>query len=267
MTSQQRELIERAASVAAADLRIVAAFLGGSFADGTADDYADIDLHIVVEDVAYDDFREGWVDFANAIAPMVHTKSLGVVVGGYAITADWLHLDVVVHERSGFEIEYGCRPLFDRAGLLPKESTPRPSQFGTPYFPADAVNFYFYLLGNLCVVLGRGELTLATNGAIMRRDIGLVPLMLAENGVRKTDGNKRQNPYLTAEQRAVLDELPPLEADPLSIIAFDRTVALQVIARGRALARATGAAWPTDFERATCAYVNRELDMGLPVEP
>jgi hypothetical protein len=31
------------------------------------------------------------------------------------------------------------------------------------------------------------------NGAVMRRDIGLVPVMLAENGVRKHDGRKRLN--------------------------------------------------------------------------
>jgi hypothetical protein len=259
VTPQQRELIERATEAAAADDRILAAFLGGSFADGTADAYSDVDLHVVVED----DTTYRWTDLANAIALMVHTKSIHGIVGGYAITEDWQHLDVVVHARAGFEATLGCRPLFDRAGLLPVESKPRPSQHGEPYFPAEAVNFYFYLLGNLCVVLGRGELALAMNGAIARRDIGLVPLMLAENGVRKTDGNKRQNPYLTAEQRAVLDSLPPLSADPASIIAFDRAVALEVIARGRALAAATGAVWPADFERATCAYVDRELNMGL----
>jgi hypothetical protein len=44
------------------------------------------------------------------------------------------------------------------------------------------VNLYFYFLGNLKVVLGRGELVLLTNGSILRRDVGLIPLMLGENG-------------------------------------------------------------------------------------
>jgi hypothetical protein len=62
------------------------------------------------------------------------------------------------------------------------------------------VNLYFYLLGNLAVVLGRGEVLLAMNGAAMRRDIGLVPVMLAENGVRKHDGRKRLNRYPTGSR-------------------------------------------------------------------
>jgi hypothetical protein len=60
------------------------------------------------------------------------------------------------------------------------------------------------LLGNLAVVLGRDELTLATNGAIMRL-------------------------------------------------------------RGRALAAATGARWPADFQQATLAYLQRELGMDVEV--
>ncbi|HEY1489002.1 MAG TPA: hypothetical protein VGF84_23040 [Micromonosporaceae bacterium] len=264
-TPQQTELIERAAAVAAADDRVLAAWLGGSFGNGTADDYADIDLHLLVADEAFDDFRTGWIDLVATITPTVSTKPIAGLVGGYAITPDWQHIDVVCHRRTGFDPAslLGCRPLFDDTGLLPTEPTPGPSPIGAPYFPADAVNFYFYLLGNLCVVLGRGELTLAGNGAIARRDIGLVPLMLAENGVRKSDGNKRLNPYLTPEQRDVLNGLPPLSPDRESIIAFDRAIAVEVIRRGRALAAATGAEWPVEFERATCAYVGRELGMQL----
>ena len=208
------------------------------------------------------------MDLARAIAPMVSVRPIGgAVVGGYSITEDWQHLDIVCHPESTFDPAAlrGCEPLFDRAGLLPGERTPGPSAYGEPYFPDDTVEFYYYLLGNLAVVLGRGELTLATNGAIMRRDVGLVPLMLAENGVRKSDGNKRLNPYRTAEQRAVLEGLPPVWADCASVIEFDRLVAAEVSRRGRALAVRTGAAWPAEFERATLAYLRRELGMDVPV--
>jgi hypothetical protein len=153
--------------------------------------------------------------------------------------------------------------LVDRIGILPAGRSPGPSPYGDPYFPADAVDFYYYLLGNLVVVLGRGELTLASNGSIMRRDIGLVPLMLAENGVRKNDGNKRLHPYLTDEQRAFLQSLPPVADDRDLIIAFDALVAAEVSRRGRALARRTGARWPAEFERATLDYLRRELAMDV----
>src|SRR5262245_25004426 len=174
-----------------------------------------------------------------------------------------MHLDVVCHAISAFNENAlrGCWPLIDRIGALPTAITPGPAPHGEAYFPAETVDFYYYLLGNLAVVLGRGELTLASNGAIARRDVGLVPLMLAENGVRKSDGNKRLNPYLTDEQRRFLESLPALAATRASVIEFDKLIAAEVSRRGRALAAATGGTWPADFEAATLAYLRRELGM------
>jgi hypothetical protein len=91
------------------------------------------------------------------------------------------------------------------------------------------VDLYFYLLGNLAVVLGRGELSLASNG------------------VRKSDGQKRLNPYLTASQIGFLEGLPPVSSTRPSVIAFDRLVAQ------------AGARWPADFVDATLAYLRRSL--------
>jgi hypothetical protein len=144
-------------------------------------------------------------------------------------------------------------------GLAPVPDPARPAPGREPYFPADAVNLYFYFLGNLAVVLGRGEVLMAANGAIMRRDFGLVPVMLAENGVRKHDGHKRLNRYLTASQLAFLESLPPLSASRDSVIRFDRLVAADLIRRGRALAERTGAGWPADLELATISYLRRCL--------
>jgi hypothetical protein len=266
-SQRQLDLIELAAGVTSSDKRLLAASIAGSFANGIADEYADIDLHILVEDQDLDAMRTAWMELAASIAPMVVVRPIGGVVGGFGITPDWVHLDVVCYPLSKLDPAgmRGCLPLFDRTGLLPATHTPGPDLLGEQYFPAGAVEFYFYLLGNLAVVLGRGELTLATNGAIMRRDTGLVPIMLAENGIQKTDGNKRLNPYLTTEQRAFLDALPPLSADRDAVIAFDRLVASEVIRRGRALAAGTGERWPAEFQEATLAYLRRELGMEVEV--
>jgi hypothetical protein len=77
--------------------------------------------------------------------------------------------------------------------------------------------------------------------------------------VRKQDGNKRLNRYLTASQLAFLESLPPLTASRDSVIRFDQLVAADLIARGRALADRTGARWPADYEQATTAYLRRSL--------
>lgn len=43
---------------------------------------------------------------------------------------------------------------------------------------------------------------------MVNRDVGLVRVMLGENGVRKTDGNKRLNRCLASDQSAFLQALP-----------------------------------------------------------
>jgi hypothetical protein len=260
----QARLIGRAAEVAASDDRVQAAWLSGSFAAGTADEFSDIDLHCAITAESAGWFREHWADFARRISPVVLAGPIPGVIGGYAITPEWLHLDIVLHPLdapAGFDPRrHGpVRPLFDRIGLLAADPAAAADVPASSYFPAASVSLYFYLLGNLAVVLGRGEVVLASNGAIMRRDVGLVPVMLAENGVRKSDGNKRLNRYLTAEQHAFLESLPPVAARRDAVIEFDRRVAADLIRRGRALAAATGADWPADLEAATLAYLQRQL--------
>lgn len=260
-TSAQAELIERATEVVSSDDRIQAAWLAGSFAAGTADEFSDIDLHCAISDESADWFRAHWTDLARQISPVVLASPIPGLIGGYCITPQWLHFDIVLHQAGGLDPKRTgpVRPLFDRAGLLPAEPVDPAGMDGPPYFPAASVDFYFYLLGNLAVVLGRGEIILASNGSIMRRDTGLVPVMLGENGVRKSDGNKRLNRYLTAEQRAFLESLPPVSTEREAVIEFDRRVAAELIRRGRALAASTGARWPAELEQATVAYLRRSL--------
>ncbi len=265
-TSAQARLIERATEVARSDERILAAWLAGSFATGTADAFSDIDLHCVISDDSAAWFRDHWADLARQISPLVLASPLPGLIGGYAITPEWLHIDVVMHPAGQFDPlrARALRPLFDRTGtLLPAEAVTGPDPRGEPYFPAEVVDFYFYLLGNLAVVLGRGEIILASNGSIMRRDVGLVPLMLAENGVRKSDGNKRLNRYLTGEQREFLESLPPVAVDRDAVVGFDRLVAAEFIRRGRPLADRTGARWPADLEDATINYLRANVDPGF----
>ena len=262
-TSEQARLIERCTEVVSSDERIQAAWLAGSFAAGTADEFSDIDLHCAISDESADWFREHWSDLARQISPVVLVSPLSAsgVIGGYAITPEWQHFDIVMYPIAHFDPHRAgpMRPLLDRGGILPAEPIALPGVFGAPYFPAGSVNTYFYFLGNLAVVLGRGELLVSSSGSMVNRDVGLVQVMLGENGVHKTDGNKRLNRYLTSEQRAFLQALPPLTSQRDSIVEFNRRVAAEMIRRGRALAGATGAIWPADLERATLAYLSRSL--------
>ncbi len=57
MPPHHQTLTNRFITACQADERVVAAFLGGSYARGTADAYSDLDLYLITTDEMYDDFK------------------------------------------------------------------------------------------------------------------------------------------------------------------------------------------------------------------
>ncbi|NYH85116.1 hypothetical protein SAMN05421678_11187 [Actinopolymorpha cephalotaxi] len=261
-TEPQWKLIEGVKAVAAGDERILAAWVAGSFATGEADAYSDVDVHCLVSDDSAEWFRDNWPETAAAMAgPLVLATSLPGLIGGYALTKDWQHLDLILHPcgLADPRLTDDGLPLYDSTGdLLPAEqAAPRPHA-GEPFFPDAAVTLCLYFLGNLVVTFGRNELTVAHSGINAIRD-GLVQVMLAERGVRRRGGNKRLNPYLSAEQRTFLESIPAADVSEEGITATIRVLSREFIRRGRALAGRTGATWPEELEDATIAHLQRHL--------
>jgi hypothetical protein len=267
-TDAQQALVAQVHDVVEADLRIVAAWLEAGGLAEPADEDGDLHLHCLVRPDALDEFRgTGWRDLVASVMPvLVAVDAADGSVGGCAVSPGWDHLDLVMHAEGTVDpgSVSGLVPVFDRTGdSLPSTATPAHGTGGQPYFPADVVDRYFYLLGNLAGALGRNEVVLASAGTIARRDLGLVPLMLAENGIRRSDRDRRLECYLDDDQRAVLRTLPPVAADRLSVLAADAAIAREFITRGRALARMTGASWPEAVETATLDHLERRLNVSF----
>ena len=104
------------------------------------------------------------------------------------------------------------------------------------------------MLGLWRVVHGRGEPVLMAHGAGMLR-WSLVELFLIENRARR-GGMLHLNPYLTAEQRALLESLPTTAPE------LNAALAREFLPRARALMAGHGQPYPEDFERATLAYLD-----------
>ncbi|MGW6196192.1 aminoglycoside 6-adenylyltransferase [Kribbella sp. NPDC055110] len=256
---RQQLVIERAQELLPGDERILAVYLIGSYATGVADRFSDVDVHLVVTDDSTEWFEEHWDDVLRELAgPTVLADRLPGMIGGLGITADWLHIDLIVHPLASFDrFQYdGVRVLFDRSGTLFPEGdlAPEGGQAGEPYWPAATVNRFFYFLGNLVAVLGRDERVVANQGIGVVRD-ELVALMLAERGVRRTSGAKRLNALLSDEQRATLESIPVAGTDPADIIAANQYICRQFIARGTGLAERTGGEWPTEFVDVTLVHL------------
>ena len=190
------------------------------------------------------------------------------------ITADWLHYDVVFIAAADLDAARleGMVPLFDKAGVLPPTPVPRPDRRGEPFFPEGAVLQFLYMLGNMVSVVGRDEPVPLSNGVMLVRDMCLVRLLLAERGWETTREHSFGNPfpftkrlrgYLTDEQNAVLESLPPVEATIDSGIEGYVALARVFLPRARDLAARTGAAWPAAYEAASVGYFERMLGATL----
>src|SRR5437763_1869536 len=64
-------VLDRFVAACQADERVVAAFLGGSYASGTADAYSDLDLGLITTDAAYDEFVAGREAFIRRLGEPV----------------------------------------------------------------------------------------------------------------------------------------------------------------------------------------------------
>ena len=219
-------------------------------------------MHCLVADADAESLAAGWLDLVRTVTPVVTMMPFRTgVLGGSCITPEWLHLDVAIHRESALDpaTVTGMAPLFDRTGRLPAGPVPLPPEDRAPHLPFDVVQWFFYLFGSLVVVVGRDEPAWAMNGVITLRDTGLVPLMMAENGTRRIGGNKRLDPFLTPEQRAVLRALPPVAPTIDSVVECELAIARDFIPRGRALAARVGAEWPAALEAATLRWVEEGI--------
>jgi hypothetical protein len=239
--------VEHATATLRADQRIVAAWLGGSLAAGAADAYSDVDLRVAVADDAFDAFVADWPSLTERLAPTVMRRRIGppespIVI---AITPEWLRFDIAIAPAAAPD-RIGDRTLFDRR--------PRPPAGAPAARPDPAsrlpglVEEFLRVLGLWRVVHGRGELVLMAHGAGMLR-WSLVELFLIENRVQR-GGMLHLNPYLTAEQRRLLEALPttPPELNAALTRAF--------LPRARELMARLGQPYPEEFERATLAYLD-----------
>lgn len=272
-TAPQETLLARATEVLREDTRVLAAWLVGSFAGGIADPFSDIDVHCCVGDGTIDQLRgEGWKEILHRITPtvMATTFPFRDTVGGFALTPAWTHIDLAFHARAGLELGTagGLRPLFDHTGeLLPAEPVAPTPLAGDPYFPADAVDLYFYIFGNLVTVVGRNEPILLNNGVVLLRDSCLVPLLCAERGIHRTGGAKRMRPFLSRDQYELLCSLPATDGTLDTCIEANLQLARIFIPRARALAARVGAPWPADLERATIEHVEHGLGVRAGITP
>lgn len=95
------ELIERAVAIFSTDARYPAGWLEGSLADGAADSYSDIDLHLSVVESAWDEVWNGRRREIERVAPILASLDIMGVFGVGCLIEGPVKLDVFFEREGG----------------------------------------------------------------------------------------------------------------------------------------------------------------------
>jgi predicted nucleotidyltransferase len=263
MTPAQKSLIDSITRVLSADTRIESAWLSGSFGRGEADEWSDVDVTVVASDRTFDQTVGTYANDLSAIANVVYMNVIsGRIVN--AVTDGWARFDLTFLKPAEFARATGpMTPLFNRNPAGPKPLAP------PPYSPSaqrvtGIVSEYLRILGLSPVVLGRGEYFVALDGVGYMRRL-TIDLFLEEAGINQAarGGALHLNRLLTEDQRRALAATPPIDATRESVIAAQEHLTHLFLPAARALARKTGAAWPSSFEEATRQTLEKNLGLEI----
>jgi hypothetical protein len=276
-TATHERLIEALRVHAQEDARIRAAWLEGSFARGTADAGSDLDLHLAVEDEAFEAFCDGAREWMSAVS-QPHGNAM-LRFGARRMFSwtldDWVRFDLFLEPASS--VAGPARPveprvLFDRDGLT---STLRVAPEETFDAAAHTQRLIEMLLSGFTFparLAAREEWGSLQLNALLVIFQFIVPAMLLqrhpEQAFRPHLHNER---FLDADQRertdALVSELarafatlPPEEAAVRDVHA---TLETTLLAELRAAAEAHDVPWPEEAEATVRRFLRDELAIDL----
>ena len=103
LPDSHQKIVDRFIASCQADGRIVAAFLGGSYARNTADQFSDLDLFFITTDEAYEDFLAERESFVRLLGEPLFLESFGAVNGYSIIYSNGTEAEIFFGRESKFK--------------------------------------------------------------------------------------------------------------------------------------------------------------------
>ncbi|MFZ0676928.1 hypothetical protein [Candidatus Binatus sp.] len=203
---RRAELIDRAVAICSGDARFPAGWLEGSLADGSADSYSDIDLHLCVVESAWNEVWNGRLREIERIAPILASLDIMGVFGVGCLIEGPVKLDVFFERESGLASRpriavkqlWGAPEIYDRFKIG--------DDLGDAAIKhALQSNVLGFLQGATWPVriLARGQINTFLFNEILLVETAIVPLMLLEKDRRAFHRNMfTRAKLITPEQRA-----------------------------------------------------------------
>jgi len=196
-----------------ADERVVAAFLGGSYAKGTADISSDVDLYLITTDKTYEGFLAGLETFTRLLGKPLFLENFEVPNGIFYIFSDGTEGELWVGRESQFNhIHVGpYRVLLDKKGVLVNAVFPRhkADQVEQIELLRQQIYWFWHELSHFITAMGRGQLWWAYGQLEAMRLICVNLVRLSHNFL---DTEVGEEPYFKVEQAVPEEHLSSLKA-------------------------------------------------------
>lgn len=244
-------LYERALSVLGDDPRVARVELSGSVATGTADEWSDLDLHVVARPEHYEALLAEWPAWLADITPTVFARTPIAPFIVNTVTADGLTFDLAI---------YSTETAPPRAEPAASLAPTQPASYvvgmmSTRRFPDIGEALEYAVLEQLRGLAGP-FISLVQREEHLRHLTGvghllglLTTVFLAETNA--PPAGKHWNRTFTAEQRDAAAQLPPVRATREGILAFGLGIAELTLSRARSLYPRYGLTWPDELAAVT----------------
>jgi predicted nucleotidyltransferase len=262
MMSEPDIMVKRIAGILQEDERVRAAWLCGSRARGTNDEYSDIDIWLVVRPADVTQFIDDWPNLSDKISPTVLRQQVGKLPVFNHITPEWLRFDVSIGtpEDVPKRSRNTVRLLFDLDGLEAKLAPAHGPLQPDATKVRTLTTEFLRVLGLLPVVAGRCEYVVGASGVGLLREL-LIQLMLQDVAVEDRGGALHLRGLLPEARLQALRDLPPIAATREAVIAGHLACAQLFLPIARDLSDRTGVQWPAELERAVREHLHRSLSI------
>lgn len=247
---------------------IRALFLSGSYGNGMADEYSDIDFVLVTEQGASDAVAGIWRDAVSKTGDIVlwwDRTNVPVLIN--AITEDWTRTDVIIlkPDQMGSHTQSSLKPLFDHDNIYSDLAEIAPKRGPNMKKFRYQVEEFIRIIGLLHLAAGREEYINGMLGVFHLRNL-LVDLLIEETDAPNRGGILHLNRLLSKEQQDILTSLPPAIPCRDTMISAHLAYAKAYLPRARLRAAHLGMEWPERFEAATWAQLSEALSVQRPYD-
>lgn len=252
-----RALISAATDTFHADPRVRGVHLGGSRGRGAADDHSDVDIVLSADAADHESLVTDMNDLVADIGEIVHAQRIGRLPVFTYIAKPWLRFDISITTPAELPTG-GLINLTDDRPATPVG----PATTAPPLDPAIVEGLtreFLRASGLLPVVVGRHEYALGVAGFGLLHGLTIRAIRLSATGSPLT-GMMTLRELASPEIYERLEALPPVEADPDSVIAAHLACAELFLPLARELHRLSGAAWPQAMADALFEHLAAEVD-------